>query len=210
VRVLVIPVKRLAAAKTRLGGELGSRRRDLALAFAVDTVTAALSTPGVHVLVVTDDEAARAAVVEAGADVVPDLPDAGLNAALVYAAGRARDQHPHVDVGALAADLPALRPAELAAAISAVGVDGGFVCDAAGDGTTLLLAAHDQPLRPRFGPGSAQAHRADGLLEIGAGLPSLRRDVDTAADLAAAARLGLGGRTAELLQGIPGPWSTTD
>jgi 2-phospho-L-lactate guanylyltransferase len=208
VRVLVIPVKRLDAAKTRLGEQLGPRRRDLALAFAADTVAAVLATPGAHALVVTDDELARAAVLALGAEVVPDTPDAGLNAAVVHAAGKARDRHPDAEVGALSADLPALRPHDLAAAMSAVGAAGGFVCDVSGDGTTLLLAAHGQPLRPRFGPASAQAHRADGLAEVRGPVPSLRQDVDTPADLAAAARLGLGPRTVAVLQDIPGPWNS--
>ncbi len=143
-----------------------------------------------------------------GAEVVPDTPDAGLNAALVYAAGQARIRHPGADVGALSADLPALRPNDLAEAMSAVGVAGGFVCDVSGDGTTLLLAARGQPLRPRFGLASAQAHRADGLPEVRAPVPSLRQDVDTTADLEAAARLGLGPRTVEVLRDIPGPWNS--
>lgn len=205
-RVLVVPVKRLEDAKTRLGAELGPHRRELALAFATDTVAAVLSTQGVHALVVTDDQQAREAVTALGAEVVPDTPDAGLNAALVHASRQARERHPDADLGALSADLPALRPHELAAAMTEVGDAGGFVCDVPGDGTTLLLASHARPLQPRFGPGSAAAHRADGLLEVRAAVPSLRRDVDTVADLVAAARLGLGARTMAVLQEIPGPW----
>ncbi|KWX09855.1 hypothetical protein TR74_07100, partial [Carbonactinospora thermoautotrophica] len=44
---LVVPVKLLAHAKTRLAGLAGARRAELALAFAADTITAALRCPRV-------------------------------------------------------------------------------------------------------------------------------------------------------------------
>jgi 2-phospho-L-lactate guanylyltransferase len=48
---------------------------------------------------------------------------------------------------------------------------------------------------PHFGPGSREAHLASGAREISGELSSLRYDVDDAAGLAAATRLGLGART---------------
>ncbi|MGH3739210.1 MAG: 2-phospho-L-lactate guanylyltransferase, partial [Micromonosporaceae bacterium] len=51
--------------------------------------------------------------------------------------------------------------------------------------------------------GSARAHAAGGAVELHGDWPSLRRDVDTAADLSAAAALGLGVRTAGLLAADP-------
>ncbi|TDC57227.1 2-phospho-L-lactate guanylyltransferase, partial [Micromonospora sp. KC207] len=73
-----------------------------------------------------------------------------------------------------------------------------FVADAPGTGTVLLAAPPGVPLDPRFGVGSAEAHEASGALPLAGDWPTLRRDVDTATDLAAAARLGLGPRTAGL------------
>ena len=67
--------------------------------------------------------------------------------------------------------------------------------DADGTGTTLLATAPGSPVRPRYGPGSARAHRAAGAVELVGDWPSLRHDVDTAADLLAAASLGLGPAT---------------
>ena len=55
------------------------------------------------------------------------------------------------------------------------------------------------PLEPRFGPGSAAAHLAAGVRRLDGPWPRLRRDVDTAADLAAARRLGLGRHSAGAL-----------
>ncbi len=105
----------------------------------------------------------------------------------------------------LTADLPALRPAELAEALRAARAGPPdvrhFVADASGTGTVLLAAPPGVPLRPRFGSGSAAAHAASGARPLAGDWPSLRRDVDTAADLATAARLGLGPRTAALTVG---------
>jgi 2-phospho-L-lactate guanylyltransferase len=105
-------------------------------------------------------------------------------------------------VAALAADLPALRPEELAGALrAAAGSAGpGFVPDHAGTGTTLLAAPGGARLVPRFGPGSAARHAASGARRLTGAWPSLRQDVDTAADLAAAGRLGLGRYTAGCLR----------
>ncbi|MGH3344681.1 MAG: 2-phospho-L-lactate guanylyltransferase, partial [Carbonactinosporaceae bacterium] len=78
-----MPVKRLDDAKTRLAGLPSKRRAELALAFAADTVAAAAGCPLIRrVIVVTDDALAGAVLAGRGAHVVPDRPDAGLNAAL--------------------------------------------------------------------------------------------------------------------------------
>ncbi|MEV4659584.1 2-phospho-L-lactate guanylyltransferase [Micromonospora sp. NPDC049301] len=196
---VVVPVKRLTAAKSRLRGALpGVPHEELALALAADTLRAVLACPAVaEVLVVTDDARVAATARTAGARVLADEPDAGLNAAFRHGAAGV----PAGWVAGLTADLPALRPAELAAALLAAGRAGvrRFVPDAPGDGTVLLAAAPGIPLDPRFGVGSAAAHTASGALPLTGDWPSLRRDVDTAGDLAAAARLGLGPRTAALL-----------
>ena len=69
---LVIPVKVLALAKSRLTGLAGPRRAELALAMAADTVAATVACPVVDtVIVVTDDAAAAADLSGLGAVVVP-------------------------------------------------------------------------------------------------------------------------------------------
>jgi len=195
----VVPVKRLLVAKSRLyaAGRPRPEHAALALALALDTVTAAVAAdPVVRVLVVTDDPDAAAAVRAAGALVVEDGPDAGLNPALAYGAQRAAALDPGAGVALLSADLPALRPAELTAALAAAARHArSFVPDAAGAGTTLLAAAPGVPVDPRYGAGSAAAHRGSGAVALTGDWPSLRRDVDTAADLSAAAALGLGPAT---------------
>jgi 2-phospho-L-lactate guanylyltransferase len=201
---LVVPIKKLDRAKSRLRGAVAGVHADLVLALLVDTVTAAVSAGGVRrVLVVCEDDRVPAALRGTGAECVDERGLPGLNAALAFAAGVLRERNRHGVVGALQADLPALRPADLAAAIGAAAGRRAFCADRPGTGTTLLLSAAGGPLEPRFGVGSAAAHAASGAVAVGAGLASLRCDVDTAADLAAAARLGLGPRSASLAGRTP-------
>lgn len=196
---LVVPVKRLAAAKSRLrdpaGDPAGHTR--LALALTLDTVAAARAARRVRtVLVVSADRTVAATLTALGVEVVDD-PLVGLNAAYDRGALLLRERDPHTAVGALQADLPALRADELDAAVTAALAIGAraFTADAEGTGTTFLLAAAGVELDPRFGGGSAARHRATGAVALDGRWPSLRRDVDTAADLAEALRLGVGAHT---------------
>jgi 2-phospho-L-lactate guanylyltransferase len=200
---LVVPVKVLAQAKSRLTGLADRRRSQLALAMAADTVGAAIRADAVAaVLVVTDDPEVGEATGDLGATVLADEPGAGLNEALGHGAGYARSRWADRGVAGRAADLPALRPEELAIALAAAAsLRVAFVPDAAGTGTTLYAAVPGAQFRPRFGRFSRRRHVADGAAEIAAGqqLAGLRRDVDTVDDLRLAAALGLGPRTREVL-----------
>jgi 2-phospho-L-lactate guanylyltransferase len=208
---VLMPVKRLDAAKTRLRGAVpAAAHQRLVLALACDTAAAAVACPAVgRVVVVTSDPAARSALADVGADVVPDLPDAGLNQAIAYGATVARPRTPTAampGLAALAADLPALRAEELADALrAAADLAGpgmrGYVPDATGTGTVLLTAPPGLCLEPCFGPGSAAAHAASGAVALEGVWPGLRRDVDTPADLVSAAALGVGPRTCAALDG---------
>jgi 2-phospho-L-lactate/phosphoenolpyruvate guanylyltransferase len=198
---VLLPVKVLSEAKSRLAELAGPRRGELALALAGDTVTAVLRAGQVaRAVVITDDPVAAATLGGLGALVVPDEPRDGLNAALTYGAKIAAARWPADGVAALSADLPALRPAELAEALNAAAAwPNAFVADAAGDGTTLYTAAPGAAFRPAFGLASRARHAAGGAAEIElTDVPGLRRDVDTPADLRGAATLGLGPRTAPL------------
>ncbi|MGW1763220.1 2-phospho-L-lactate guanylyltransferase [Streptomyces sp. NPDC002073] len=192
---LVVPLKPLALAKSRLAPSVGEARRALALAFALDTVAGALACAAVrNVVVVTDDGTAASELSVLGARIVPDLPGAGLNAALAHGARAARTGMPGAAVAALNADLPALRPTELQRVLDTAGAfPRAFLADAAGIGTTLLSAAPGVELAPAFGGPSRARHSASGAVEIRLpGVASVRRDVDTGEDLRAAALLGLG------------------
>ncbi|GAB3276251.1 2-phospho-L-lactate guanylyltransferase [Parasphingorhabdus pacifica] len=197
---LLVPIKPLHLAKSRLraaSGDMPARgHAELVTAAALDTVLVARRAAGVRdVVVVTSDAALTTAFTAEGVDVLPDVPADGLNAALRYGAEVLRDRTGTVRVGALQADLPALRAAELDSALRAAGGSRAFCPDRHGTGTTLLLAGSGQPLDPRFGPDSARAHSASGAMPLRGRWESLRCDVDTGSDLRRAAELGLGPRT---------------
>lgn len=199
---VVVPAKRLAVAKTRLRPLTAARvdHADLVLALLGDTLAAAIACPVVaRVVVVTDEPAAARLAGDLGADVVPDEPDRGLNPALAHGARSTGARA----VAALSSDLPALRPAELAAALEAAGAAARcFVADVHGTGTTLLTAVGTE-LDPRFGQDSARSHRDSGAAELTGNWPGLLRDVDTEDDLRAALALGAGDRTAGLIARTP-------
>ena len=198
---VLMPVKVLAQAKSRLAGLAGPRRGDLALALACDTVTAVLGADAVaRVIVITDDQVARAALTALGALVVPDEPRDGLNAALRHGAAYAAARWPADGTAALSADLPALRPEQISRALRAAAAwPTAFVADAAGDGTTLYTAVPGAAFRPSFGLASRARHATGGAVELVLdGIPGLRRDVDTPSDLRGAVTLGLGPHSAPL------------
>ncbi|MFC7308823.1 2-phospho-L-lactate guanylyltransferase [Streptomyces monticola] len=197
---LVIPLKPLLRAKSRLADAADAGLRpSLALAFAQDTVAAAVACPSVRdVVVVTDDARAVRELGALGARAVRDEPAGGLNAALAHGARAARALRPSGAVAALNADLPALRSGELARVLDyAAAFPRAFLADAAGIGTTLLCAAPGVTLAPGFGGASRARHRASGAVELAlSDVPSVRRDVDTLDDLEAALSLGVGPYTA--------------
>ncbi|MEU6930336.1 2-phospho-L-lactate guanylyltransferase [Streptomyces sp. 2RAF24] len=205
---LVVPLKPLARAKSRLApAAAGALRPRLALAFAEDTVAAALACATVRdVVVVTDDRTAAAALAALGARIVPDVPGGGLNGALAHGARAVRAARPGAAVAALNADLPALRSAELARVLEAAGeFPRSFLADAAEIGTTFLAACSGTELEPAFGGASRRRHLSSGAVEIRlGGVDSVRRDVDTGKDLAAALALGVGPRTAARWVGAAG------
>jgi 2-phospho-L-lactate/phosphoenolpyruvate guanylyltransferase len=198
---VLMPVKVLEQAKSRLAALAGERRGELALALACDTATAVLACDeAARVIVITDDQVAGAALARLGALVVPDEPRDGLNAALRHGAGYVSPRWPRSGTAALSADLPALRAEQIGRALRAAAAwPTAFVADAAGDGTTLYTAAPGRAFRPAFGLGSRARHAAGGAVELDLpGVPGLRRDVDTPADLRGAVALGLGPRSAPL------------
>lgn len=208
--VVVVPVKPPAVGKSRLTGLGDQARRDVAEAFALDTAQAAASTPGVEaVLVVTDDFRLASSMRALGCEVMPDGTSEDLNATLVQAVAEVVRRWPGAVPVALCADLPGLRPVELAAVLREVAehVAAGrsaFVPDRAGTGTTLY-AAPAEHFDPRFGPESAARHRSAGAVEAGTTATSVRTDVDHLADLDAALLAGVGPHTSRACEGRATP-----
>ncbi|WP_144207870.1 2-phospho-L-lactate guanylyltransferase [Mycobacterium tilburgii] len=200
---LIIAVKRLTAAKTRLAPVFSARTREtVVLAMLVDTVTAAARVGSVGLItVITPDEAAAAAVAKLGARVLADPAPEGhpdpLNHAIAAAERSVAESF--ANVIALQGDLPALQSQELDEAIAAARQhQRSFVADRLATGTAALCA-FGTVLDPQFGADSAARHRRSGAIELTGPWPGLRCDVDTPADLAAARRLGVGSATARAI-----------
>ena len=201
---LVIAVKRLRDAKSRLAPlfEADVRER-VVLAMLVDTIAAAREVAAIEsITVVTPDPAVAAAVRGLGASVVADPTPAGhpdpLNNALLAACAAGSVALPNIAV--LQGDLPALRAAELGAALDSAKQHGrSFVADRQGTGTAALFG-FGVPPDPRFGTDSARRHRDSGAVELLGEWPGLRCDIDTPADLAEARILGVGPATAAALE----------
>jgi 2-phospho-L-lactate/phosphoenolpyruvate guanylyltransferase len=199
---VVVPVKRLATAKSRLASLGDDVRRELVGAFVTDTVSALLDTACVRrVLVVTDEVTLATWLAGLGVPSIPDASSDDLNQTLMQGAAELLRREPGLRPAAVCADLPSLRPQELSEVLASV--DPGrtaFVADAAGVGTTLYTAPALETFRPQFGFRSRAAHLDAGAVELDTtDAPSLTRDVDTPDDLRAALDLGVGNRTSFVL-----------
>ncbi|GGO93988.1 2-phospho-L-lactate guanylyltransferase [Nocardioides phosphati] len=182
--VLVIPVKRLEAAKSRLEVEPAVRRM-IALSLAEHTVRTAVATPQViRVVVVTRDRTVRRLVRFLGADVCRERRRGGLNAAARRGRRAARRRVPGADVGILVSDLPALTSADLAEVVERYRRDRNplVVPDHEGTGTTLLLHPGDRWPPVLFGPESLRRHVCVGYRAVTDAPSGVRRDLDRLAD----------------------------
>jgi 2-phospho-L-lactate guanylyltransferase len=196
---LIVAVKRLAAAKTRLAPVFSAQTREkVVLAMLVDTLTAAARVGSVRAItVITPDDVAAAAAIELGVEVLSDPTPQGhpdpLNNAIAAAEQVVAQSVPNIVV--LQGDLPALQTQELTEAIAAARHhERSFVADRQGTGTTALCV-FGTSLAPRFGPDSCAQHRRSGAIELTGAWPGLRCDIDTPDDLAVARRLGMGPAT---------------
>ncbi len=227
--VAVLAVKRLGDAKSRLvstmsdDASLSPAQRErlradpgaFVLAMLADTI-ATLHEAGIRdVVVVTPDHRVRERAQQLAAHVVdePSAVAGDLNAAYALGAATARTRWPaHRQVLIVQADLPAAQPSSLREIVDAAVERGeSMVTDRAGTGTSLLLRPMTAHELPRFGPDSAAAHRAAGVVELDPEhllWPDVRTDVDTVGDLIAALRLGVGEHTRSVLGDVRIPGAT--
>ena len=216
---VVLPVKRFAGAKQRLGEAVGGdERRELAEAMVGDVLDALGRVEGIaEVVVVTAEPSAAQAAGRAGAIVVDDPVEAGQSAAAelgVDAVGERGAQRVLLVPG----DCPALDPAEVDGLLARPALEAPSVTivpDRHGQGTNALLLAPPGAMAPAFGPGSLARHAAQARA-VGAQVrivqaASLELDVDTPGDLAAlrdalTRRPGAAPRTRVLLERLfPAP-----
>jgi 2-phospho-L-lactate guanylyltransferase len=196
---VVVPVKGPLTAKSRLHPPTGVARSDLAHAFALDTITAAVAgIPPAHLVVVTSDEHTSAFVRDRGCIVVADQGD-GLNSAIRRGIGHVQRVLGPGPTAVLLGDIPTLRPQDLISALTACAAHRrAIVPDASGRGTVLLSALCARDLDPRFGPDSAREHSRD-CVRLDLDLPALRTDVDDDRALRDAISIGIGKHTALVL-----------
>jgi 2-phospho-L-lactate guanylyltransferase len=192
----ILPVKRFAHAKQRLGASVADGLRlELAEAMVTDVLDALAQTAAVEqTIVVTCEPAIVEVAGDLGASVIADRLEQGQSAAVslgiehALSAGIER-------VLCIPGDCPALDPGELEALLAiSDGVEQAtepavvIVPDRHGTGTNGLLLSPPDAIAPSFGPGSCERHRG---LARAAGVrwaleqPStLLLDIDTGADLA--------------------------
>ena len=177
-------------AKSRLAPDLPPLSRALlARAMFEDVLDAACGSGAAQVLVVTES-AVLGALAEARGAAALMVPARGTNAA----AESARRALAADGRGALIlhADLPCVRPSDVAALLRARGIV--IVPDRRRAGTNALLVPAGSALRPRFGPGSFARHvataRATGEPWRATVVPRLALDIDTTDDLDALQRAG--------------------
>jgi 2-phospho-L-lactate/phosphoenolpyruvate guanylyltransferase len=196
---LIVPVKGHLAAKSRLHPPDGVARADLAHAFALDTISAAVACmPPAHLVVVTSDQLTAAFVRDQGGTVVADQGD-GLNPAVRHGARYVARVLGGGPTAVLLGDIPSLRSQDLVDALSACAMyPRALVPDASGTGTVLLSALSPEGLHPHFGPDSARKH-ARHCVRLDLDLPALRTDVDDDQGLRHAVAMGVGRHTAAVL-----------
>lgn len=206
----ILPVKRFAAAKSRLGASVADElRARLAQAMVSDVLDAlARSALVERTILVTREPAMREAARRDGVQLLEDTAEGGQSAAV--ALGIARALADGFDrVLCIPGDCPALDAAELDRLLDGPSEPVTIVPDRHGTGTNGLLLAPPDAIAPAFGPGSCERHRA---LAQRAGLgcrverpSSLLLDIDTGEDLdALRARLTGEDATAERTRAVLG------
>ncbi|HEV3033968.1 MAG TPA: 2-phospho-L-lactate guanylyltransferase [Solirubrobacteraceae bacterium] len=189
----ILPVKRFARAKQRLGASVADPLRvELAEAMVADVLLALAHTHSIEqTILVTGERSVAVAAREHGAIVIEDERERGQPQAAELGVRRALAGG-FERVLCVPGDCPTLDPTELNALLE--NDPGGprqdevvVVPDRHGTGTNGLLLAPPQAISPSFGPGSCERHRA---LAHAAGVacrvervPSLLLDIDTGADL---------------------------
>ena len=194
---IIVPLKASVRGKSRIDVSPADRH-DLARAMAHDTVAAAAQCG--TVLAVVEDPVDGAALADIPGVVVHVTAAVGLNESILDGLRVLRAGGRRARVAVLPGDLPALRAPELRSALAASATHPfAVVPDHEGVGTTLLAASDLTLLQPAYGPDSFRRHVGAGAVPIDVPVTSgLRMDVDTAADLGAAA----GPRTIEVLRRI--------
>ncbi len=184
---IVIPVKPLNEAKSRLASVLGPEtRRELVTDMLGNVLTAAKQSKAKRMLVVTRDSMVGAMVSATGAEWTPD-PATTLNGSLreVFRTCWANGETPLY----LPADLPRLRASEIDGILSTWDGEDQIVLSPCHkeQGTNALLVPATCGFEPRLGDGSFARHLArassSGIVTEVYRAPGIAFDIDTPEDL---------------------------
>jgi 2-phospho-L-lactate guanylyltransferase len=196
----ILPVKRFAAAKSRLGESVAEElRARLARAMVADVLQALANSNAIErTIVVTCEPGLPETAREHGALVIADTAEDGQSAAVLLGIERARADG-FERVLCIPGDCPALDASELDALLAAAdarrsedagaGAEVTIIPDRHGSGTNGLLLTPPNAIAASFGVDSRERHealaRAAGARCLIASPASLLLDIDTGADLAA-------------------------
>jgi 2-phospho-L-lactate/phosphoenolpyruvate guanylyltransferase len=187
----VLPVKRFASAKRRLGTAITETERDeLIVAMLHDVLTAISQSRMIdRTIVVTGEPAAAEIAADHGASAIADTPDVDHSEAAMLGVDAALSQRAAC-AALLPGDCPLLDPRELDRVLT--GVPEHYVSiipDRHGLGTNGLLLAPPDVIRPAFGEGSCERHiglaRDAGVSYSVEAVESLALDLDTPGDIVA-------------------------
>ncbi|MBS1886735.1 MAG: 2-phospho-L-lactate guanylyltransferase [Actinobacteria bacterium] len=187
----VVPVKRFALAKSRLGPGVEAARKPELVAAMVGDVLEAIGRARLveRTIVVSEEPVAAELAAAAGAELLADFDDASHSAAAQAGIAAAKAGGARC-VALLPGDCPLLDPRELDRMLT--GVPDPYVAvipDRHGTGTNALVLAPPDAIEPSFGEGSKERHiaaaRAAGVPYAVEELPSLGLDLDTPGDIVA-------------------------
>jgi 2-phospho-L-lactate guanylyltransferase len=195
---VIVPVKRLSAAKSRLAAVLTlSQRGELVCSLLTHTLKELKGVKGIAgKIVVGRDRAVQRIAVKRGAIFVREETHDGLNRALARAAREAVRRGAD-EIMVLPADLPRMKKEDIVAALECSGKPPflGIAPDRLGRGTNLLLMAPPGLIRFSFGDSSFQRHRnaarSAGARVLETRRVSLAEDLDRPEDLARVYSAGL-------------------
>lgn len=193
--LIVVPMKELHLAKTRLEGALdGAERRRLARQLFERTLRLIImmrgseDPPTCDIAIVTRDPAIRARAGSLGVRVIEENKGAGLNEAIAQAARTAKAAG-YRRMCVLPADLAVPDPQDIRILLSQnLGESGVALCPSRDFGTNALLAAPPDAIGFAYGEHSFHAHcrnaESAGIKPVVLPLESLRWDIDSSGDLA--------------------------
>jgi 2-phospho-L-lactate/phosphoenolpyruvate guanylyltransferase len=183
----VIPVRSFHLGKQRLAGSMAIERREWLGRSLAGHVATVVESAGLIPLIVTADTEVAAWATGAGFPSLPD-PGRGLDTACETAVGWARHSGSRWLV--LHSDLPLLGDGDLGALLAPIELGGDVIAPSSDGGTSAISARGDIVFS--FGPASFHRHLPRLTLPTVIARPGLLQDVDSPADLAAAASHPLG------------------